>query len=79
MIIECSNCIKTFKIQEDRLPKGKIVTFPCNNCGEKFRLDLRSEQIINEKANGSGPIDTDLAPIFQTGNEADDKRLKARY
>ncbi len=42
MIIECSNCKKKFKIQEDRLPKGKIVAFPCKNCGEKFRLDLRT-------------------------------------
>ena len=27
MIIECSNCEKKFKIQEDQLPKGKIVAF----------------------------------------------------
>ncbi len=78
MIIECSNCTKTFKIQEDRLPKGKIITFPCKNCGEKFRLDLRTEQIINEKSSGSGPIDAGLAPIPQTGNETDDKDLKAK-
>ncbi len=41
MIIECSNCRKRFKIQEERLPKDKIVAFPCKNCGHKIRVDLR--------------------------------------
>jgi putative nucleotidyltransferase with HDIG domain len=76
MIIECSNCEKKFKIQEDRLPEGKIVAFPCKNCGEKFRLDLRTGQRINEKANGSEPSDTDLAANHQPDNETDDNGLK---
>ena len=76
MIIECSHCTKTFKIQEDQLPKGKIVTFPCNNCGEKFRLDLRIGQIINEKSVGSEPSDVDLAQNPQPDNKIDDKGLK---
>ena len=76
MIIECSNCTKKFKIQEDRLPKGKIVAFPCKNCGEKFRLDLRTGQIINEKSNGSEPSNTDLAPNHPPENETADKGLK---
>ena len=78
MIIECANCKKKFKIQEDQLPKGKIVTFLCKNCGEKFRLDLRIGQIIHEKSVGSEPSDTDLAPNPQPGNEIDDTGLKAR-
>jgi HD-like signal output (HDOD) protein len=76
MIIECSNCTKKFKIQEERLPKGKIVAFPCKNCGEKFRLDLRTGQIINEKSNGSDPSDTDLASNHQPENDTADKGLK---
>jgi len=58
------------------LPKGKIVAFPCKNCGEKFRLDLRTGQIINEKSNGSEPSDTDLAPNPQPENDTDDKGLR---
>ena len=76
MIIECSNCEKKFKIQEDRLPKGKIAAFPCKNCGEKFRLDLRIGPIINEKSNGSEPNDTELAPNHQSEKETDDEGLK---
>ena len=82
MIIECSNCKKKFKIQADRLPKDKIVAFPCKNCGEKLRLDLRTGHIINEKSNGSEPSDTDSAPKPQPENETDvtglrDKILKS--
>jgi HD-like signal output (HDOD) protein len=76
MIIECSNCNKKFKIQEDRLPEGKIATFPCKNCGEKFRLDLRTGQKINEKSNGSKPNETDLVPNSQAEKETDDTGLK---
>jgi len=76
MIIECSNCTKKFKILDDRLPKGKIVAFPCKNCGEKIRLDLRTGQIINEKSNRFEPSDTDLAPNPQPVSETDDKSLK---
>jgi putative nucleotidyltransferase with HDIG domain len=76
MIIGCSNCGKKFKIQEDRLPKGKIIAFPCKNCGDKFRLDLRNGQILNEKSNESEPSHTDLAPNPQPENETDDKGLK---
>ena len=76
MIIECSNCEKKFKIQEDRLPKGKIVTFPCKNCGEKFRLDLRTEPMLNEPPNGSEPGETDSVPTSQAGNAVDDTGLK---
>ena len=78
MVIECSNCNKKFKVQEDRLPKGKIVTFPCKNCGEKFRLDLRVGQIVNEKSTGSEPNDGAITSNLQPENEIDDKGLKDR-
>jgi len=76
MIIECSLCAKKFKIREDRLPKGKIVTFPCKNCGDNFRLDLRTEKTISEKSNGLAPGDTDAAANSRPVNDTDDKSLK---
>ncbi len=78
MIIECSHCKKKFKIQKDRLPKSKIVAFPCKNCGEKFRLDCRTGRIIDEKSKESGSNDINLAPNPQPGNETDDKGLKEK-
>ena len=62
MIIECSNCQKKYKIQEDRLPKGKIIAFPCKNCGDKFRLDLRADQSSNENPNGNEASGMELPP-----------------
>jgi len=76
MIIECSSCNKKFKIQKDRLPEGKIAFFYCKNCGEKFRLDLRTGQRIDEKSNGSEYRHTDLAQNPQPEKETDDKGLK---
>ena len=78
MIIECSNCNKKFKIQEERLPEGKIVTFPCKNCGEKFRLDLRPGQTIGENATDSKPSSADLTQGPPPENDADDTSLKDR-
>jgi putative nucleotidyltransferase with HDIG domain len=77
MIIECSNCTKKFKIQEDRLPQDKIVAFTCKNCGGKIRLDLRIGQTINEPSNEPAPSSTKLAqtpPL--TAAEAEQEKLK---
>lgn len=77
MIIECSNCKKKYKIQEDRLPKGKIIAFPCKNCGDKFRLDLRADQSSNENPNGNEASGMELPPDAKPENEADRDGLKA--
>ena len=75
MIIECSNCEKKFKVPDDRLPKGKIVTFPCKNCGEKFRLDLRTGQTLNESSDRLKSADTDSPPA-QPNNPVNNEGLK---
>ena len=76
MIIECSNCKKKFKIQEDRLPKDKVVAFTCKNCGDKIRLDLRTEQVDNEKSSESESHHRDSAPAPQPEMGSDDDGLK---
>ncbi|MGD9358036.1 MAG: HDOD domain-containing protein [Desulfobacterales bacterium] len=77
MIIECSNCTKKFKIQEDRLPQDKIVAFPCKNCGEKIRLDLRIGQTVNEPSNEPDPGSAKLAQTPpQTAAETEQEKLK---
>ena len=77
MIIECSNCKKKFKIQEDRLPKGKIIAFPCKNCGDKFRLDLRTDPSPNEDPNSFEASNMDLPPDAKPENGDDRDSLKA--
>ena len=78
MIIECSNCKKKFKIQDDRLPAGKIVAFPCKNCGHKFRLDLRADQQPNEVSNGTQPRGADPSSSPKSENETDVDSLKEK-
>ena len=75
MIIECSNCEKKFKIEETKLPQGKIITFPCKNCGEKFRLDLRTELTPNESSDRLKSADTDSPPA-QPNNPVNNEGLK---
>jgi putative nucleotidyltransferase with HDIG domain len=75
MIIECSKCEKKFKLEENKLPKGKIITFPCKNCGEKFRLDLRTGQTLNEPSDRVKSADTDSPPA-QPNNPVNNEGLK---
>ena len=42
MKVQCPSCSKTYNIPDDRLPKGKIIAFPCPACKAKIRLDLRA-------------------------------------
>jgi putative nucleotidyltransferase with HDIG domain len=41
MKITCNSCRKVYNIPEDRLPKGKVASFVCQDCGTKVTLDLR--------------------------------------
>lgn len=41
MTFTCHNCQSSFDLPEARLPKGKLVAFPCPDCGRKIKLDLR--------------------------------------
>ncbi len=43
MKVVCSSCQKTYALPDDRLPHGKVVSFPCPACKSKITLDLRPE------------------------------------
>lgn len=43
MKIDCPSCQKSYNIPDEKLPMGKKVSFPCPNCKEKIKLDLRSK------------------------------------
>ena len=43
MKVSCSNCRKSYNIPDEKLPMGKKVSFPCPNCKEKIKLDLRPQ------------------------------------
>ncbi|MBR9981311.1 MAG: zinc-ribbon domain-containing protein [Desulfatitalea sp.] len=41
MKVSCSSCHKTYALPEERLPHGKVVSFPCPACTAKIVIDLR--------------------------------------
>jgi len=43
MRVECGNCSKSFELPDNRLPTGKVVSFPCPGCKSKITLDLRAK------------------------------------
>lgn len=56
MKVQCSSCGQTYNIPEDRLPKGKIIAFPCQACKAKIRLDMRACGDAGPgSASGAGP------------------------
>ncbi len=55
IITKCSSCGKTYKIPEERLPKGKKVSFSCPNCKGRIVLDLRKRHTADIFAPGPAP------------------------
>lgn len=46
MRVYCSNCSKVFNIPDERLPLGKIISFPCPACKNTINLDLKSKSSV---------------------------------
>lgn len=44
MRIECPTCQKDYTLPNDRLPQGKVVSFPCPACKGKITLDLHIQE-----------------------------------
>ena len=48
MKVDCTSCHKSYNIPDEKLPMGKKVSFPCPNCKEKIKLDLRSDASVSD-------------------------------
>ena len=44
MNVECHSCNNSYNLPDDRLPIGKMVSFPCPACKSKVTLDLREPE-----------------------------------
>lgn len=44
MNVACSSCKSTYDLPDNRLPKGRVVSFPCPSCKNKITLDLREPE-----------------------------------
>jgi HD-like signal output (HDOD) protein len=68
MKVVCSSCQKDYSLPDDRLPHGKVVSFPCPACKAKITLDLRP-------AAQAAPTSEKL--VFKPLAEAADNELSA--
>lgn len=53
MNIACKKCNSTYNLPDERLPQGRVVSFPCPSCKEKVTVDTR------EKADAASEDTTD--------------------
>jgi HD-like signal output (HDOD) protein len=51
MEISCAGCHKSYQLPDDRLPRGKVFSFPCPACKAKITLDLREPEPDTPSAN----------------------------
>ena len=84
MKVQCDNCGKSFDLPDDRMPKGKKVSFPCPGCKSKITLDLREqpEPETPEPDSAAGdPIEngpTNAAPVDKPDEAPDKNDLKRK-
>jgi putative nucleotidyltransferase with HDIG domain len=41
MKFTCLNCRNSYALPDDKLPRGKILAFPCPDCGKRIEIDFR--------------------------------------
>lgn len=75
MDINCPNCDKSYDLPDDRLPHGKVVTFPCPACKGKVKLDLR-KPTENDSASAERQIFKPLADASESELCTDDVKKK---
>lgn len=60
MDFSCSNCSRTLRIPDDKVPMGQVVRIACPGCGNKITIDTRSgEDAQPEQAKAPPPAERD--------------------
>ena len=63
MNFTCSNCRNSYALPDDKLPRGKILAFPCPDCGTRIEIDLRQNSDgKNRSPTKNTPLPNDKAP-----------------
>ena len=66
MNVACNACKNTYDLPDNRLPKGRVVSFPCPACKNKITLDLREPE---EAAPGDDAGDRVIFKPLETSSE----------
>ena len=75
MQIACKECGKTYTLPDDRLPHGKVVSFPCPACKSKITLDLR-EPAKEDASDGDRLVFKPLNEESESQLTSDDMKKK---
>lgn len=75
MNIACKNCNSTYDLPDNRLPVGKVVSFPCPSCKNKVTLDLREPEPESAVPDGSDSDGSDKA-VFKPLDESCESTLE---
>ena len=75
MIVKCEKCEKKFKIPDEKVPKGKVVSQPCPGCNNKIIIDTRTDTTPTSEKTPDLSATDDL----KEGVEAFMSRRKAEF
>ncbi|MCP4746942.1 MAG: HDOD domain-containing protein [Desulfobacteraceae bacterium] len=79
MLVLCDNCEKSYNLPDNRLPQGKVVSFPCPSCKEKISLDLRTGTKKEENTHDQHILPNETAAVEDSKEDLENKdNLKKR-
>lgn len=76
MNVACNACNSNYDLPDNRLPKGRVVSFPCPACKNKITLDLREQVEIEPEEDSDKIIFKPLAESNETALDTDDLKRK---
>ena len=81
MKFACNNCRNSYSLPDDKLPGGKILAFPCPDCGTRIELDLRKSlagDVRLSRKHTPPPIEKPPAPDGEKDSGPDLKKRIVR-
>jgi HD-like signal output (HDOD) protein len=76
MKIACNSCHKSYNLPDERLPQGRVVTFPCPECNSKVTLDLRTPEPEPQAADSDKLVFKPLVDTSESALDGDDLKKK---
>ena len=76
MKIACHSCEKSYQLPDERLPQGRVVSFPCPACKSKVTLDLRDSASATQAADSDKLVFKPLSDTAESSLEGEDLKKK---
>ncbi len=76
MEIACQNCNSSFNLPDNRLPKDRVLSFPCPSCKSKITLDTREKPEKAAEPESDRLVFKPLADSTDASLDADDLKKK---